>query len=188
MVHNGCPFGTAMPTTPQGPLRSCTEGNAGRLQQILEMEPRAVISSAMSPAGYTAALGFEWKSFEAQVEGYREAWEPLLDAGIEVVVIRDTPTPTFRGPECVERHGADAAQCRTDRATAIDGSPDPAVAAAEGLSGVRVVDLTDHLCNSETCPGVIGNVLVYRDNHVTDMFARSLQEPLRAAIFGGAGI
>ena len=50
-----------------------------------------------------------------------------------------------------------------------------------------MVDLSDHLCNGSTCPGVIGNVLVYRDNHVTDLFARSLREPLREAIFGGAG-
>ncbi|WP_157944058.1 acyltransferase family protein [Blastococcus atacamensis] len=186
MVHDGCPFGMALPRTPMGPLTTCPEGNAATLEQILELKPRAVITSAMNPAGYASVLGFRWTSFSAQVEGYREAWAPLLEAGIEVVVLRDTPLPTFHAPECVERHGADAPQCRTDRETAVEDTPDPAVAAAKGLSGVRVVDLTGHLCNAEVCPAVIGNVLVYRDNHVTDMFARSLHGPLREALFGGA--
>ena len=37
------------------------------------------------------------------------------------------------------------------------------------------LDLSDHLCNGSTCPGVIGNVLVYRDGrHLTATYARTM--------------
>jgi hypothetical protein len=42
-----------------------------------------------------------------------------------------------------------------------------------------VVDLTDHVCRESECASVEGNVLVYRDNHLTDTYARSLQTALR---------
>lgn len=47
-----------------------------------------------------------------------------------------------------------------------------------------MVDLSGAFCREGTCPYVVGNVLVYRDNHVTDSFAQTLAEPIRRAIFG----
>jgi peptidoglycan/LPS O-acetylase OafA/YrhL len=182
LSRNGCPFGASPAITPTRTDIDCTDANRLTRDQILGIKPSLVVTSAMNPVGYQAAHDWHWESWDAQVAGYRELWQPLLDAGIRIAVIRDAPTPDYVGPECVERHGADATECSMSRAEAIDEQPDPAVAAAEGMDGVHVVDLTDHLCNTEICPGVIGNVLVYRDNHLTDTFATSLAEPLSRAL------
>ena len=40
------------------------------------------------------------------------------------------------------------------------------------------MDLTDHLCELEVCEAVVGNVLVYRDNHLTDTYADTLESAL----------
>jgi hypothetical protein len=173
MVRNGCPF-TAAPFLINGQADGdCAAANARTLQEILAARPRVVVTSAMRPEGYREFLDWTWASDDDLVEGYRALWQPLVDAGIRVVAVADTPTPDFVGPECLERHGPDAAECRMGRAE-VDRQSDALVTAASGTAGVEVLDLTDHLCNRQVCPGVIGNVLVYRDNHVTDTLARSL--------------
>jgi hypothetical protein len=64
----------------------------------------------------------------------------------------------------------------------VDSQPDPQVEAARSTDGVHVVDLTDHFCNRQVCPGVLGNVVVYRDNHLTDTLTLSLARPLTDAL------
>ncbi|CPU63244.1 transmembrane acyltransferase [Mycobacteroides abscessus] len=54
--------------------------------------------------------------------------------------------------------------------------------AARALGEVEVVDLTDSLCRADTCRAVEGNVLVYRDNHLTDTYALSLEPRLESAL------
>ena len=182
MVRNGCPF-TAAPQVIDGHEDGdCAAANRVTVDELLRRHPRVVVTSAMNPVGYRTALGWQWDSRQALVEGYRELWRPLLDAGIQVVVVRDPPFPDYVDPECVEQHGPGSTVCGMPRPTAVDDQPAPQVEAAHGMAGVHVVDLTDHFCNQRTCPGVIGNVLVYRDNHLTDTFALSLAEPLTAAL------
>lgn len=44
---------------------------------------------------------------------------------------------------------------------------------------VRVVDLTNYLCNETYCPPVIGKTLVYRDrHHLTATYVRTLEDEL----------
>jgi hypothetical protein len=182
MVRNGCPF-TAAPQVIDGHEDGdCAAANRVTVDQLLRLHPRVVVTSAMNPVGYRTALGWTWESQRALVEGYRELWRPLLDAGIQVVVVRDPPVPDYVDPECVEQHGPDSAACGMTRSAGVDDQPDPQVAAARGTAGVHVVDLTDRLCNRRVCPGVIGNVLVYRDNHLTDTLTLSLAPPLADAL------
>jgi peptidoglycan/LPS O-acetylase OafA/YrhL len=182
MIRNGCPF-TAAPQVIGGHEDGdCAAANRVTVGELLRLHPRVVVTSAMNPVGYRAALGWAWESRQALVEGYRELWRPLLDAGIQVVVVRDPPVPDYPDPECVEQHGAGSRVCGMSRSAGIDDQPDPQLQAARGLAGVHVVDLTDHFCNRRVCPGVIGNVLVYRDNHLTDTLTLSLADPLTAAL------
>lgn len=40
---------------------------------------------------------------------------------------------------------------------------------------VRLIDMTHYLCPADTCPAVIGNLIVYRDdNHITRSYMRTL--------------
>jgi hypothetical protein len=135
----------------------------------------------MTPAGYASALGWGWKDDRQLISGYTEMLRPLSAAGIEVTVILDSPFPAFSVPDCVERSGPTAPSC------AIPDDPeraakDPLRVAAQEVDGVRVVDLGNYFCRNGSCPPVIGNVLVYRDNHLTATFARTLSGPLKRAL------
>jgi hypothetical protein len=146
------------------------------------LHPAVVVVTAMKPVGYERSLGWRWPSDAALARGYRQLWAPLVAAGIRVLVIRDLPTPDYVDPECVEQHGPDARECSMSRSAGVDRQPDPQVAAAQGMAGVTLLDLTDHLCNRRICPGVVGNILVYRDNHLTDTFTLSLIPELEKAL------
>jgi peptidoglycan/LPS O-acetylase OafA/YrhL len=184
MVRNGCPF-TAAPMLMSGSENAdCASANVASRDRILALRPRTVVVSAMNPREYERALDWTWESEEALIAGYRNLWQPLVDAGIRVLVVRDTPIPDYVGPDCVAQHGPGNAECTMTRAEAIDAQSDPQVAAAGGMDGVEVLDLSDHFCNAETCPGVIGNVLVYRDNHITDTLSLSLVPVLADALRG----
>ena len=48
------------------------------------------------------------------------------------------------------------------------------------------MDLTHAMCGPERCPGVIGNVLAYRDSsHLTNKYAAMLSDELERQMFGG---
>ena len=184
IVRNGCPFTAAAKIVNGEEDAICAEHNEMALAALLEARPQAVVTSAMKPQGYADFLGQGWTSPEALVDGYRRQWQPLVDAGIRVVVIRDTPIPDYLAPECAETRGALSDECSMTRDEA-EAQPDPLVEAARGMDGVRIVDLTAYLCNTQVCPSVIGNVLVYRDrSHISDTLALSLAPGLAEALEG----
>jgi peptidoglycan/LPS O-acetylase OafA/YrhL len=121
---------------------------------------------------------------EDYVEGHLRTWRALEAAGARVVVVADTPTPVrseLDGAdsvyECVAEHRDDWGGCSFTR---NDGSGTPAIReAAAQMSSVDLIDLNPWVCPSDQCPPVIGEVLVYRQgSHITDTYARSLQEHL----------
>jgi hypothetical protein len=127
----------------------------------------------MTPDGYKQALKWGWETPDALVEGYVELLKPLRQAGIRVAVVLDNPYPGFSAPDCVHLNGADSTKCQIGQ-PAADKAADPLKLAAAQVPGVEVVDLSLHFCRQGSCPAVIGNVLVYRDNHMTNTFAKTL--------------
>ena len=103
-----------------------------------------------------------------------------------VVVIGDTPRPATDAPVCNSAHMNDALAC----ATPVDEAIDPGWTANEETvtdqAGATFIDPTPWVCPTSPCPAVIGNVLVYRDNHhMTTVFAKALApylEPLLPTI------
>ncbi|KAB1502722.1 acyltransferase [Corynebacterium sp. 320] len=60
--------------------------------------------------------------------------------------------------------------------------------AYKGLS-VTNLDLTPVLCRDNWCPGIIGNVVVYRDSHhYTNVFARTLAQEIERQMFGSVTV
>ncbi|KOX17659.1 acyltransferase [Saccharothrix sp. NRRL B-16348] len=182
LVRNGCPFSTVPPSEAGTPLNACAEENLKKLDHIRDLAPDLVITAAMSPESYLKDLKWTWESTARMVDGYRTVLAALSDAAIPVAVIRELPRPGRPVVPCLERNPDDPAGCDTPRAQAVGSATDPLAAAATGLAGVRLVDLTDWICRADTCPAVVGNVVVYRDNHLTDTYVRSLADPLVAAL------
>lgn len=181
MVRNGCPFTAAPPASKDTVFSNCPEKNRQSLRKLLRMKPDMVVVAGMTPAGYKSALGWEWKNDRELVSGYQDMLRPLIEAGIKVSVILDSPFPAFSVPDCVERNGPAAPNCSVpdepDRA-----QTDPLRVAAQEVGGLGIVDLGNYFCRNGSCPPVIGNVLVYRDNHLTATFARTLSGPLKRAL------
>jgi peptidoglycan/LPS O-acetylase OafA/YrhL len=177
MVRNGCPFSAGPPESADTVFHNCPDQNRVSLQRILDRKPDLVVVSGMTPSGYRRALEWRWKDPEALVSGYVAMLKPLRDAGIRVAVVMDIPYPDVAAPDCIQSHGAASEAC-TMQQRSEDRPEDPLAAAAARVPGVEVIDLYPYFCTDGACPSVVGNVLVYRDNHMTNSFARTLASPL----------
>ncbi|WP_285248822.1 acyltransferase family protein [Pseudarthrobacter sp. efr-133-R2A-89] len=170
MVRNGCPFSAVPPADETTVYSNCSAQNQVSLRRILDLRPDLVVIAGMVPRGYEEALHWRWDTPDALVKGYVDLMKPLRNEGLRVAVILDNPYPAFSVPDCVQRRSPSAPECQVARAT----GDDPLQRAADQVPGVEVLDMSDYLCRQETCPAIIGNVLVYRDNHLTNTFAKSL--------------
>lgn len=115
---------------------------------------------------------------ELEVETYAEAIRPVVEAGIQVVNIRDNPRWTFNMPDCVQRWGVGSVRCTASRHQKL--ADEWPRASLEGLPNMAYLDFTEHLCPGgpdALCPGVLGGVYVYMDdNHISRTYVRSLRE------------
>lgn len=130
---------------------------------------------------------------EQTPEGLRTVVERLNRAGMPVWGLRDVPWPhTPAGPldvrDCVAAGGYipgdPLLDCGVEREASLQ--PDnPALSVLAGLD-VTHLDLTQAICGPDRCPGVIGNVMVYRDSsHLTNMYAAMLSEEIERQMYGG---
>ncbi|WP_169053767.1 acyltransferase family protein [Agromyces sp. H66] len=113
-------------------------------------------------------------SSEAARAALSKAWTPLIDAGTDVVVVRDYPKSSDENLACVERRGVDAVdECARARADVLS-DHDEMFLQASALAGAHGIDLTDAICDSDRCWTVAGHVKVYRDrSHLSNTFAAS---------------
>lgn len=122
---------------------------------------------------------------------YAATIKALTSAGKKVLVIRDTPSPMDNAnetPDCVARHMNDLTLCSGAPTSWVRADPLADAAATIGTPTVRTVDLNRFLCSAQTCPPVIGGVIVYADiNHMTATFAATLAPYLEPAIAGLLG-
>lgn len=121
-------------------------------------------------------------------EGYVRVVSALTDAGVHSWVARDTPWPRpLDVRECVAENYNDAADvaqlCGMPRDRVL-APVNPALEAYGGLD-VTLMDFSESFCGPDWCPGVIGNILVYRDgSHVTNVFSAMLAGEVEYQMFG----
>ena len=121
----------------------------------------------------------------ATATGYREAWAAQLARGSAVIALSDVPQPDRDVVECVVRHGAEP-RCSTPRAEA-EQPPDLLARSAEEL-GLPVIDLAELVCEEDSCPAVLGGIVVWQDRgHLTASFARTLGPVLGDRLAEGIG-
>ncbi|MCL7746772.1 acyltransferase family protein [Halalkalibacter alkaliphilus] len=127
---------------------SCMEWNENVLDPLTSDPPDFVFTTANVNRGDTVPLGYlnQWKKMEGITE---------------VIAIRDNPRMEDDIPLCVE---VNPDECSVPRQDAL--SDIPPWENTEGIpSNVFFIDLSDYFCPEGTCEAVIGNVLIYRDNH-----------------------
>lgn len=170
-IKNACIIATEQPNADEERYRSCAAWNDDVVAEIAQIAPDAVFT-------YGSRVGYE--AVETFPE-YNERYGQLRESGAEVVVVRDTPSPRFDIPTCVDLNGVDAPECAVDRAAYYP--EENGFADLEVPEGVHKVDLTDYICAADTCAPVVGNVLVYRDDaHLTNTYAATLAPYLEAEL------
>ena len=106
-----------------------------------------------------------------------------LPAESAVVVLADTPEFPSSPLHCLSVNLDDAADCPGSRAELIDEAIFSAESDATASAGAGFVDLTDYFCNARSCPPIIGDTLVYSDeHHLTATFTAQLAPALDAAL------
>ncbi|WP_440708407.1 acyltransferase family protein [Herbiconiux sp. YIM B11900] len=114
---------------------------------------------------------------------FAQAFQRVVDAGSEMVVVADVPAVSEDALLCTQR--LDFNPQTSTCATSLSGMrADPLVAAAAAVPAVKLVDLTNFFCVGDSCSAVVGNVPVYRDAgaHMTKTYSQSLGPYLGAAI------
>ncbi|MBZ9862396.1 acyltransferase family protein [Mesorhizobium sp. CA12] len=150
------------------PYQQCALWREKVLAEIAKLKPDFVITSQSNYTSVTQG---------AMIEGLRSVWGELTSQGVRVVAIRNTPFSLFDPRTCL---GTDPAKCINPRAE-VERENIYALA-ARSVAGVTLVDMNDALCSKDSCPAVVGNIVVLRDNHhLTATYALALAPYLAKA-------
>lgn len=166
IVRGGCNLSTESEFVQEGwpGYEDCVVWRSHLVERVVGLEPDLVVAlgTRTDPAGE-----------EVVPPGFVAAWQQLSDAGVRVVVMRDSPRQGQDTPDCVARLGADDPRC----------SVAPSAVYADGLiereapalpPAVSLVDNRGYFCDETTCRPVVGNVRVYLDGgHVTSTYMRT---------------
>ncbi|WP_169079704.1 acyltransferase family protein [Microcella alkalica] len=110
-----------------------------------------------------------------------EAVVPRLSRGSEVLVVDDTPRFPRTPALCLSANITSAAACAADRDSALDASWIASQRAAVEAAGGSSLSVAPWLCDESRCGAIIGNLLVYRDQHHIATRIATLLEPVLAS-------
>lgn len=160
---------------------SCYDWNQKVMDELTGADgpDHVIVSAASYPAAESSEVPEGVNTGEIS-EGLGDTWTKLQDAGVGVTAILDTPRLDIDVPECVAEHPDDLTQCSEKRTDAIEASAYEDMQQAAEDTETETVDLTDMFCSSDSCSAVIGDVLVWRDqHHMTATYAESLTSSLQ---------
>ena len=151
-----------------------------------ELAARPDISYVFTTA-YSSAYSFEAPEespfTDPAIEGFAVAWSQWRDQGHEVFVIAAIPrTQGDNVPDCLALAIDEPMRCATERSESLP--HDPLVTAAMTIPGdVRLIDVTDQLCDVTICYPVVGDLVVYRDySHLSAEYSTALAPYIGAQI------
>jgi peptidoglycan/LPS O-acetylase OafA/YrhL len=157
------------------PYPECLEWSAKLVGELGRIKPALVVVS-QSP-NHRVEGNSPRGSQRSIAEGVLRRLEALKAQGVRTAVLKHTPWLPVSGPECVKSGGAcvfPSADVLPQAALNIAATMDP---------GLAVMDMTPSVCREGRCPVVVGNVLVYRDqHHLTATYARTMGQDVEREI------
>ncbi|MFF2390806.1 acyltransferase family protein [Agromyces sp. NPDC058104] len=174
---NGCQFATPQRIGTEVWLsEECAEWVDNVQADILAGPPLDWFATSTHGASAWADSSGEASAAAAE-EAFGYAWQPLIDAGTDVVVLRDYPKSSDESLACVEREGIDGVEaCARDRADVL-AEYDQMYESARRMPGGHGIDLSDAFCDAAQCRTVAGHVKVYRDHsHISNTYASTTWE------------
>jgi peptidoglycan/LPS O-acetylase OafA/YrhL len=112
------------------------------------------------------------------MQGFWAVLQRLHQAGLNVIVVRDTPRSRRDNVlDCLAQSGGNA--CGSPRRDAVDWKM-PDIEVARRFPEIGVLDLTDYFCGPHVCPAVKDGIIIYRNNnHLTASFSKTLAPEFR---------
>jgi peptidoglycan/LPS O-acetylase OafA/YrhL len=195
-LQANCPWTATLLISPHYgvPFPACRAWGRNVLTDLIKIHPDVVITTEHVTAVSTAHP-VEGIAARADVgAGEAALWKQLESHGIRVVAIAETPEMASRAePDCVLKYGRNAARCAVPVSEAIPPDP-PTWFAARAMGGkVPVIDMNDLICGPLLCEPVVGNVLVFQDeHHLSPAYSQTLapflkQRLLATGLFGLGG-
>ncbi|HEY0938038.1 MAG TPA: acyltransferase family protein [Trebonia sp.] len=185
-LHSVCPLSATMMIEPKtgGPYTACHTWGAAVVHDLVRtIKPDVVITSSyegLATTGYPAGGAAAQEDIGDGMAAY---WKQLGDHGIPVVAIKESPDVGINIPDCIARNPASPQTCTIPTARAV--RPDvPTVYATRAAAGsVPLIDMNRLICGPVSCLPVVGNVLVYQDDHhLTSNYALTTAPYLEARL------
>jgi hypothetical protein len=184
----GCPPVEVNIVFPNGaPYPQCTQWRRNTLARIAALHPALVVAAwarfievpeARRLAGVPTGFGSTWQN------GVAAAFKTLRRSAQHVVFISDGPTLRQLAPDCVSGHLSSVRSCTTARtaATLLPTAKHQELVLAK-TEQIDSIDPTSWFCATSTCPVIVGNILLYRDNaHMTPAWSDFISPVLAASL------
>lgn len=171
-IHDACPFALGDLVRRGAPYEGCITWNDA-MQVELSKDPALELVLTSNYTDSAAVSG--GRGLAGMAEAHAAAWKPLLDRGVAVVAIRDTPAPKIDVPECVASNESNLTACAVPRDQASGNRGLALIKATVQENRAALIDLNDYICPGSSCAAVVGNVIVYRDGgHLTATYIGTL--------------
>jgi peptidoglycan/LPS O-acetylase OafA/YrhL len=177
-TKSACPVASADVLRDDGTAYvECTTWRDGVIARLNEEAPVLVVVASSGSARQLDEAGDHAAAREAAMGQTFDRLTP------PTVMIADTPRMDETPSICLSAHLDDIAACARPRDAALASPSRSADAAAAATHDVPLIDLTDHICGPSVCSPVIGDILVFRDeHHLTATFSAMLAGPLGEAL------
>jgi peptidoglycan/LPS O-acetylase OafA/YrhL len=191
-MHGLCTFTATWLAEPgtKGPYTACHEWGVTVLHDLLtSIHPDVVITSDLPDLGSLAHKQAGPQAYADISAGMASYWTQLEDNGISVVPIEETPIMSFNPPDCVAKYGASSSECEEPMAKATESDP-PTVRATQLMHGkVKLIDMNKFVCDPTECPSVVGNILIYFDeHHMTSSYSKTMTPYLTPLLFSSSAV
>jgi peptidoglycan/LPS O-acetylase OafA/YrhL len=179
LVKQGCQPTQAPFPKPSATEAACRNWYLWALHETSSLKPQAVIL-----AQAYSWLGIQGDKRSRTYQGLGLELRDLKRVAPRVVLLQDDPGDPLSPVDCLLANNATLGSCTFQMRPAQTGvySSVNQIAASHG---VKVAPTVQWFCSFETCPLVVGNIVVYVDSgHITKEYATQLQQPLSVVLQG----
>jgi hypothetical protein len=175
-TRTGCAVSDVTLRTGEAEYTNCNNWRSEAIAEVLQQKPDLVIMSSATNLRIldpeTGVRATSDRAEELYISGIQKIVSDFSQAGIKVILIRDTPRFKSSPLDCLSAYLP--AGCRYP---VVDSVNDPrfSTEAVKEIPNVLPVDLTLALCGNQFCETVRGGEVVWRDtHHLTNSYAQLL--------------
>lgn len=155
----------------------CSKWRQNALARITTLKPDIVILGSADNSQYSKK---QW------INGTTDVLVKLSSSSKRVYILRDTPSLSFNGPNCLAKHARRPdwlSLQHTCRASAFNRHSDRIYSwlkeSAQGFDNVSMLDMNNYVCPQSICSATQQGIIVFRDSqHLTASYAASLGHKL----------